>query len=88
MILHHSVSKDRLSYLISTNKIKLAGNKKLKIYGTLDCASGKRMNTLNRVFFGSESEAIQLGFRPCGACLTSQYKIWKKRKKQVEKRGI
>jgi methylphosphotriester-DNA--protein-cysteine methyltransferase len=63
--------------LIATGEIKLAGNKKLKIYGVLKCASGKRMKVQNRVFFKSEEEAIAKDYRPCGHCLAAEYKIWK-----------
>jgi methylphosphotriester-DNA--protein-cysteine methyltransferase len=63
--------------LIAAGEIKLAGNKKLKIYGTLKCVSGKRMRAENRVFFKNEEEAIAKGYRPCGNCLAAEYKIWK-----------
>jgi hypothetical protein len=67
-----------LHTLIRTKEICLAGNKRLRIYGTIGCKAGKRMKTGNRVFFGSAAEAILAGYRPCGACLKSQYLIWKK----------
>ena len=67
-----------LHMLIATGEIKLGGNKKLKIYGTLNCASGKRMKIENRVFFKNEEEAIANNYRPCGNCLAAEYKIWKK----------
>ncbi|WP_281166870.1 Ada metal-binding domain-containing protein [Segetibacter koreensis] len=50
---------------------------KLKIYGKLNCISGKRMLKQNRVFFCTEAEAIKNGFRPCGHCMRSDYKKWK-----------
>ena len=65
--------------LIRAGKIRFAGNKKLKIYGTLHCSSGKRMKSINRLFFSSEGEAMQLGYRPCGNCLSEQYTLWKNR---------
>lgn len=40
--------------LIKNRKILWAGNRKLKIYGKLNCKSGKRMKTQNRVFFQNE----------------------------------
>jgi methylphosphotriester-DNA--protein-cysteine methyltransferase len=55
--------------LIRKGEIPFAGNLKLKIYGKLNCRSGKRMKKENRVFFASEKEAIASGFRPCGHCL-------------------
>ena len=57
--------------------IRFAGNKVLKIYGRLNCRSGKRMKKKNRVFFQSEDEALALGFRPCGHCMKEEYKKWK-----------
>ena len=66
-----------LHQLIAAGEIKLAGNKKLKIYGTLNCASGKRMKVENRVFFKNDDEAIANGYRPCGNCMPADYKLWK-----------
>jgi len=63
--------------LIKNRKILWAGNRKLKIYGKLNCKSGKRMKTQNRVFFQNEQEAIALGFRPCGHCMRLEYLDWK-----------
>ena len=62
---------------VRSGKIRFAGNKKLKIYGRLLCASGKRMKSVNRVFFFSEEEALREGYRPCGRCLPDQYRVWK-----------
>jgi len=58
-------------------KIQLGGNANLKIYGTLECKSGKRMKAKNRVFFEHEEEAIKAGYRPCGHCMRAKYKLWK-----------
>jgi len=69
---------------IKSEQITFAGNRSLKIYGTLSCSSGKRMKKANRVFFSSEPEALKAGYRPCGHCLKAKYKIWKHSKKQVE----
>jgi methylphosphotriester-DNA--protein-cysteine methyltransferase len=66
-----------LQTLIAEGKITLGGYCKNKIYGTLTCASGKRMKTENRVFFTNEQEAIAAGYRPCGNCVPVQYKQWK-----------
>lgn len=77
MILHSEFQPQEIRSLIRKRKLGLAGNLKLKIYGTLSCKSGKRMYKQNRVFFTSEKEAIRLGFRPCGHCLKEKYKVWK-----------
>ncbi len=68
----------RLAAFIKQGTVKFAGNRKLKIYGTLSCASGKRMKISNRVFFASEQEALDSGYRPCGHCMRSQYLLWQK----------
>lgn len=77
MINHSDVSSKKLYGLIKNGKINFAGNKKLKIYGQLNCSSGKRMKIENRVFFESETEASQLNFRPCGHCMNKKYRQWK-----------
>ncbi len=61
---------------------QLGGNKKLKIYGRLDCPSAlKYINrgqyVKNRVFFADEETAVAAGYRPCGICMKDQYKLWK-----------
>ena len=63
--------------LVEDGQIAFAGNLKLKLYGILHCASGKRMKPENRIFFESEDEAIGAGFRPCGHCLKEAYFRWK-----------
>jgi methylphosphotriester-DNA--protein-cysteine methyltransferase len=67
----------KLKLLIDNKQVQFGGNAKLKIYGTLQCKSGKRMKPQNRVFFTSEAEAIGLGYRPCGHCMINVYKKWK-----------
>ncbi|HEX2627796.1 MAG TPA: Ada metal-binding domain-containing protein [Chitinophagaceae bacterium] len=69
--------------LIADGVIKMAGYRPGKIYGTLSCASGKRMKIENRVFFSSEQEAIDKGYRPCGHCLPGKYKLWKQKESEV-----
>ncbi len=66
-----------LQALIAKGEIKMAGYTKGKIYGTLNCGSGKRMKPVNRVFFKDEQEATDAGYRPCGNCMPIQYKLWK-----------
>lgn len=77
MYRHNELSKSLLFTLIHQGKIKIAGYQKNKIYGLLGCKAGKRMNKANRVFFLNDQEAIDQGYRPCGACLPKQYKLWK-----------
>lgn len=77
MIAHNMLSDKELRALIKARVFKLGGNKKLKIFGQLNCTSGKRMLKENRVFFNSVYEAKHLGYRPCGHCMKNEYKIWK-----------
>jgi len=67
----------QLHILICKGLVTLGGNKKLKIYGTLNCSSGKKMKAENRVFFVSEQAAREAGFRPCGHCMREAYLSWK-----------
>lgn len=69
--------KELVRELIRKEKIRVGGNKNLKIYGTLDCTSGKRMKVKNRVFFYSVEEAKANGYRPCGYCMKKEYAEWK-----------
>lgn len=73
MYKHTEISASCLKKHYKNGHICFAGNAKLKIYGTLKCKSGKRMKIENRVFFSTEKEAIENGFRPCGNCLRSKY---------------
>ncbi len=73
---HGELSNGQLFKLIKNQSINLAGNKRLKIYGTLKCKSGKRMKKSNRVFFKNKSEAKLVGFRPCGHCMKNDYLKW------------
>ena len=77
MIKHCEISYSDLRNKFKNAEICFGGNRKLKIYGTLKCPSGKRMKRENRVFFLSEHEAIQNGFRPCGHCMKTEYQNWK-----------
>lgn len=70
----------QLAVLISAKKVILAGNRILKIYGTLQCNSGKKLKTGNRIFFANEAEAMALGYRPCGHCMRTDYLLWKENK--------
>jgi len=77
MIRHGEITDDVLHRLIKAKEICFGGNENLRIYGRLNCRSGKRMNRKNRVFFRTINEAVKLGFRPCGHCMNSEYKKWK-----------
>lgn len=80
MVRHSELSKSELFQALKRQKFKWAGNRKLKIYGTLQCKSGMRMKMENRVFFASETEALEASYRPCGHCLRSKYADWKNNK--------
>jgi hypothetical protein len=62
---------------------RYGGNRKLRIYGRLDCPSARRAlpkgYARHRVFFADEAAAIAAGYRPCGTCLREQYRAWKAR---------
>jgi len=77
MIAHGTLSARELRALIKAGVLTLGGNKKLKIFGMLNCRSGKRMLKENRMFFTSAHEAKHFGYRPCGHCMKQDYKIWK-----------
>ena len=76
MIRHGDIDDQALYEKIKQGTVLFGGNFRLKIYGTLNCRSGKRMKRENRVFFESSSEAITEGYRPCGHCMKSEYKTW------------
>ena len=76
MLKHETIQNSTLRKLIQSGGIRFGGNVNLKIYGTLDCASGKRMKKQNRVFFQDEKEAMMNGYRPCGHCLREKYLQW------------
>jgi methylphosphotriester-DNA--protein-cysteine methyltransferase len=77
MVEHCNQTNVTIRRLIRRRKICIGGNKQLKIYGKLNCKSGKRLKRNNRVFFVSEHAAIQNGYRPCGHCLKAAYQLWK-----------
>jgi len=77
MVSHADISDDALRKQIKNRSVLFGGNGPQKIYGKLNCTRGKRMGRKNRVFFQSENEAIQQGFRPCAHCLRTAYKKWK-----------
>lgn len=72
MIKHLDINDSDLRSKIKKNEICFGGNMTLKIYGTIQCKSGRRMKRENRVFFESENEAVKNGFRPCGHCMKNR----------------
>ena len=78
MLLHSTITSTALKSLLRKGHILFGGNRRLKIYGTLRCASGRRMKMANRVFFATEQEAVDAGYRPCGHCIKNAYTQWKK----------
>ena len=75
---HSSFARSRqLKILMDRGEVNLGGNIRLKIYGSMICASGKKMKSVSRVFFSSETEALEAGYRPCGHCMRGAYQKWK-----------
>ncbi len=74
MLLHKEMADAVVRKMIRQNLISFAGNSPKKIYGYLNCGSGKRMKKQHRVFFKNEKAAILAGFRPCGNCMKTAYK--------------
>src|SRR3954470_5254892 len=79
MLNHDNIDDVALRRLIRRAVVTCAGNRRLGIFGVLSCTSGKRMSRSSRVFFTNTEEAERQGYRPCGHCMKSQYKQWKKR---------
>ena len=77
MIKHIDLDTQSLKKCYKNGEITFGGNFRDKIYGTLKCKAGKRMKKENRVFFHSEKNAIEAGFRPCGQCMRIAYLAWK-----------
>jgi methylphosphotriester-DNA--protein-cysteine methyltransferase len=75
MWLHVHLSDREVFRLIKEKTVVWAGNRTLKIYGTLRCSSGKRMKKQNRVFFQSEEEALAAGYRACKHCLRNREQL-------------
>lgn len=76
MIRHRDITDKALREQIKQGALSFGGNVRLKIYGTLNCGSGKRMKRENRIFFESSNEAIAEGYRPCGHCMKTEYREW------------
>ncbi|MGI9157633.1 MAG: Ada metal-binding domain-containing protein [Marmoricola sp.] len=63
---------------------EFGGNRKQKVYGTMDCGAARSAQQRfpetflqHRVFFADEAAAIAAGYRPCGSCLREKYRRWK-----------
>ena len=61
----------------------LGGNRRLRIYGRLDCPSAvaalARGYAKHRVFFADEEAALANGYRPCGRCMRERFREWRSR---------
>jgi len=62
----------------------LGGNRRLRLYGRLDCPSALRAiarggYVRQRVFFAEEATAVAAGYRPCAVCLPAAYAAWLRR---------
>lgn len=77
MIHHHELSDAEVRRAIRSGAIRWAGNRSLRIYGRLDCWSGRKLARENRVFFSTELDAVVAGFRPCGHCMRERYRRWR-----------
>jgi hypothetical protein len=70
------------SFRFSLTPGQLGGNRRLRIYGRLDCGSAlaalPRGYAQHRVFFADEVAAIAAGYRPCGNCMRARYREWKR----------
>ncbi|MBI5112047.1 Ada metal-binding domain-containing protein [Rhodoplanes serenus] len=66
----------------SPTKGALGGNRRLRIYGRLDCPSALRWiakghYVKNRVFFADAATAVAAGYRPCAICLPAEWRRYK-----------
>lgn len=77
MVLHTTLGDREIWCHLKSRSLVLAGNRKLKIYGHLNCCAGKRMKKENRIFFTNTDEPKQFGYRPCHHCMPGEYKKWK-----------
>ncbi|PBQ30415.1 metal-binding protein [Sphingobacteriaceae bacterium] len=76
---HSDIKNKELHQKIRNKQIVFGGNINLKIFGTLSCKSGQRMQKKNRIFFSTANEAEQQHYRPCGHCMREDYKKWKEK---------
>lgn len=78
MIRHADIADADLHAHLKSGALTFAGHRTGKIFGRLDCASGKRIKREERVFFADATEALALGYRPCGHCMRDAYAQWKR----------
>lgn len=62
MLFHNQLTDRQVRQFIRQGQIVFGGHRKLKIYGTLRCGSGRRMKRDNRVFFQSQHKHWTQGF--------------------------
>jgi methylphosphotriester-DNA--protein-cysteine methyltransferase len=77
VIRHDAITDAALRAHLRDGSLTLAGNRRLKIYGRLDCRAGRRMARGTRVFFANHAAAEDVGYRPCAHCLPAAYDVWK-----------
>ncbi len=75
------LGKDRQVYS-STIPGSFGGNGQMNIYGQLNSSANRVVAAGNtyqkhRVFFADEATTIAAGYRPCGNCMSEQYKAWR-----------
>ncbi len=63
---------------------QIGGQRKMKIYGRLDCPTALRAiaaggYVASRVFFADEPTAVAAGYRLCAICMPAAHKAWKAR---------
>lgn len=81
---HKDLTPRQLHAHLRKQSIAWGGNHRLKIYGTLKCAAGKRMKIQNRVFFTEERDARQADYRPCATCMRQAYNAWKSARSRLK----
>ena len=74
---HDAITDAELRARLRDGSLTLAGNRRLKIYGRLDCPAGRRMHRSRRVFFTDATAAKAAGYRPCARCCRAAYDVWK-----------
>lgn len=74
---HDAITDAELWARLRDGSLTLAGNRRLKIYGRLDCPAGRRMHRGSRVFFADATAAKAAGYRPCARCCRAAYDVWK-----------
>jgi len=77
MLRHDAITDAELRARLRNGSLTMAGNRRLKIYGRLDCPAGRRMRRGSRVFFADASAAGAAGYRPCARCCWAAYDVWK-----------